>query len=113
MRMILTGGITGGHIYPALAIGDKFREMIPDCEIIFIGSGDGLESDIVPKHGCVLDRSGSDRARVVILSSLSLEELFSVCRAVVLYSSCRSFRRNFRLAPFCTLVEDKSGHCWE
>ena len=51
MRIILTGGITGGHIYPALAIGDKFREMEPDTEILFVGSGGGLENDIVPKHG--------------------------------------------------------------
>lgn len=51
MKVILTGGVTGGHIYPALAIGDKFRELQPDCEIIFIGSGLGLESEIVPKHG--------------------------------------------------------------
>ena len=38
MRIILTGGITGGHIYPALAIGDKFKEMDPECEILYIGN---------------------------------------------------------------------------
>ncbi|MBQ0004731.1 MAG: undecaprenyldiphospho-muramoylpentapeptide beta-N-acetylglucosaminyltransferase [Clostridiales bacterium] len=51
MRIVLTGGCTGGHIYPALAIGDKFREMQPDAEIIYIAHPYGLETSIVPKAG--------------------------------------------------------------
>ncbi len=51
MRIVLTGGVTGGHIYPAIAIGDEFRKREPDTEILFIGSGDGLEEKIVPAHG--------------------------------------------------------------
>lgn len=51
MRIVLTGGCTGGHIYPALAIGDKFKEMQPDAEIIFIAHPYGLETTIVPKAG--------------------------------------------------------------
>lgn len=54
MKIVLTGGCTGGHIYPALAIGDKFREKDPDCEIIYIASGEPLERDIIPKHGYTL-----------------------------------------------------------
>lgn len=51
MRLVLTGGGTGGHIYPALAIGDKFRRENPDCEIIYICSGEPLEYEIIPSHG--------------------------------------------------------------
>ncbi len=51
MRVILTGGCTGGHIYPALAIGDKFKEKDPDCEIIYLGHKWGLETTIVPNAG--------------------------------------------------------------
>ena len=51
MRIVLTGGCTGGHIYPALAIGDKFREMDPSCEIIYIARGEPLERSIIPSHG--------------------------------------------------------------
>lgn len=51
MRIVLTGGCTGGHIYPALAIGDKFREKQPDAEIIYIAHPYGLETSIVPKAG--------------------------------------------------------------
>ena len=48
MRIVLTGGITGGHIYPALAIGDKFKAEDPSCEIIFIAKGEPLEKQIIP-----------------------------------------------------------------
>lgn len=51
MRVIVTGGGTGGHIYPALAIADKIKEKQPDAEILYIGNKDGLEQEIVPKHG--------------------------------------------------------------
>ncbi|MCI2062266.1 MAG: undecaprenyldiphospho-muramoylpentapeptide beta-N-acetylglucosaminyltransferase [Eubacteriaceae bacterium] len=51
MRVIMTGGGTGGHIYPAIAIADKILEKTHDSEILFIGTLHGLEKDIVPKHG--------------------------------------------------------------
>lgn len=51
MRIVLTGGATGGHIYPALAIGDALRARDPECEIIYIASGRPLEKSIIPDHG--------------------------------------------------------------
>ena len=51
MRVIVTGGGTGGHIYPALAIADKFKEMDPETEILYVGNEEGIEKDVVPKTG--------------------------------------------------------------
>ena len=51
MKIVLTGGATGGHIYPALAIGDAFRRRFPDTEIIYIASGSPMEQSIIPDHG--------------------------------------------------------------
>lgn len=51
MRVIVTGGGSGGHIYPAIAIADKIKEMEPDSEILYIGNEIGLETEIVPKAG--------------------------------------------------------------
>lgn len=51
MRVIVTAGGTGGHIYPALAIIDKIKEMEPDSEFIYIGTHNRMEKDIVPEHG--------------------------------------------------------------
>ncbi|MDA8441092.1 MAG: undecaprenyldiphospho-muramoylpentapeptide beta-N-acetylglucosaminyltransferase [Peptococcaceae bacterium] len=51
MRVVLTGGGTGGHIYPAIAIGRDLQRRVPGVEIIYIGTDKGLEADIVPKEG--------------------------------------------------------------
>ena len=51
MRVIMSGGGTGGHIYPAVAIADKIKSEEPDSEILFIGTEKGMENDIVPKYG--------------------------------------------------------------
>ncbi|SFG27890.1 UDP-N-acetylglucosamine-N-acetylmuramylpentapeptide N-acetylglucosamine transferase [Desulfotomaculum arcticum] len=51
MRFVVAGGGTGGHIYPALAIARGLQQRYPNCEIMYIGTGRGLEADIVPKAG--------------------------------------------------------------
>ncbi|MGF6375292.1 UDP-N-acetylglucosamine--N-acetylmuramyl-(pentapeptide) pyrophosphoryl-undecaprenol N-acetylglucosamine transferase [Clostridiales Family XIII bacterium PM5-7] len=51
MRCIITGGGSGGHIYPAIAIADKIKERDPDAQILYIGNDIGLEKDIVPGAG--------------------------------------------------------------
>ncbi len=51
MRAVITGGGTGGHIYPAIAIADAIRSHDPDSEILYLGYQGGLERDIVPKAG--------------------------------------------------------------
>lgn len=50
-RVILSGGGTGGHIFPALAIADIIKENYPACEILFVGAEAGMEMNIIPKHG--------------------------------------------------------------
>lgn len=51
LRVLLTGGGTGGHIYPALAIAEKLKDLHPACEILYVGTQKGLEHRIVPKRG--------------------------------------------------------------
>lgn len=48
MRVIVAGGGTGGHIYPALAIAEKILEDLPGSEVLYIGCDNGLENSIVP-----------------------------------------------------------------
>lgn len=50
MRVIVTAGGTGGHIYPALAMINKIKEREPDSEFLYIGTHNRMEKDIVPKH---------------------------------------------------------------
>ncbi|MGM0548343.1 MAG: undecaprenyldiphospho-muramoylpentapeptide beta-N-acetylglucosaminyltransferase [Bacillota bacterium] len=49
MKAVITGGGTGGHIYPALAIAEALKEQ--GWEIIYLGSKERMEADIVPKSG--------------------------------------------------------------
>lgn len=51
MRVLVTGGGTGGHIYPALAIARGIKENNPEAEILFVGTAKGMEADIVPREG--------------------------------------------------------------
>ena len=70
MKVIMTGGGTGGHIYPAVAIADEIRRRVPDAEIIFVGTERGMEKDIVPKAGYpirFITVSGLDRKNPVKL----------------------------------------------
>lgn len=47
MKILLTGGGTGGHIYPALAIGKYMQQQDPTTELLYIGTERGMESKIV------------------------------------------------------------------
>ena len=51
MRIVVSGGGTGGHIYPALAIAGEVLQLKPEAKIIFIGGKGHSESTIVPRFG--------------------------------------------------------------
>lgn len=55
MRIILSGGGTGGHIYPAIAIAKELVKLAQPCDILFVGTKHGLEADIIPKEGFNLE----------------------------------------------------------
>jgi len=50
-RFILSGGGTGGHIYPAIAIANELKKRHPDAEFLFVGAKDRMEMEKVPKAG--------------------------------------------------------------
>ena len=51
MRVIISAGGTGGHIYPALAIINKIKEKEPDSEFLYIGTHNRMEKDLIPNYG--------------------------------------------------------------
>ena len=51
MRVIVSAGGTGGHIFPALAIINKIKEKEPKSEILYIGTTDRMESKLIPELG--------------------------------------------------------------
>ena len=50
-RIILSGGGTGGHIYPAIAIANELKLRFPEAEFLFVGASDKMEMEKVPQAG--------------------------------------------------------------
>ena len=50
-RFILSGGGTGGHIYPAIAIANELKRRYPNAEFLFVGAKDRMEMEKVPRAG--------------------------------------------------------------
>lgn len=77
MRVIVAAGGTGGHIYPALAIIERIKEKDKNSEILYIGTMDRMEKDIVPARGIPfvgIDISGLNRKN--LLSNFSVLKKF-------------------------------------
>ncbi|WP_455640222.1 undecaprenyldiphospho-muramoylpentapeptide beta-N-acetylglucosaminyltransferase [Parabacteroides sp.] len=67
-RIIISGGGTGGHIFPAISIANTVRKRFPDAEILFVGAEDRMEMEKVPAAGYQivgLPVSGFDRAHLL------------------------------------------------
>ncbi len=51
MKVIISGGGTGGHIFPAISVADEIKKQYPDVDILFIGAEDRMEMEKVPQAG--------------------------------------------------------------
>lgn len=91
MRVVLSGGGTGGHIYPAISIAEQCRIRMPDCQLLYIGSQRGLEKDIVPKAGIpfkAIEITGFKR-------SISWDNIKTVMRFLRAVKSCKAILKQF------------------
>ncbi|MCY0968951.1 undecaprenyldiphospho-muramoylpentapeptide beta-N-acetylglucosaminyltransferase [Chryseobacterium wangxinyae] len=73
LKILLSGGGTGGHIFPAIAIADEIKKRFPDAEFLFIGANGKMEMEKVPQAGYKvegIDIAGINRGN--ILSNLGL-----------------------------------------
>jgi UDP-N-acetylglucosamine--N-acetylmuramyl-(pentapeptide) pyrophosphoryl-undecaprenol N-acetylglucosamine transferase len=75
--VIIAGGGTGGHVFPALALADELRAAVPSSEVLFVGSRGGLEEKLVPSRGYPLHllRVGKLRRAGVLSSARTLATL--------------------------------------
>lgn len=92
MRVILSGGGTGGHIYPALAVASQCAAEFPGCEFLYIGGQRGLESSLVPKQGIpfeAIDITGFRR-------KLSLDNVKTVMRFLKGVRASKRLLREFK-----------------
>jgi UDP-N-acetylglucosamine--N-acetylmuramyl-(pentapeptide) pyrophosphoryl-undecaprenol N-acetylglucosamine transferase len=53
--IFMAGGGTGGHVFPLLAVARALKELMPELELVFIGTDRGIESGVIPKAGFPLE----------------------------------------------------------
>ena len=89
MKIAMAAGGTGGHIYPALTLAEKLQER--GHEIVFIGSNDRMEKDVIPSRG--FEYIGLDvlTTRGGVLQKV--KSLFSIFKA---YRQCLKLLKDYR-----------------
>lgn len=91
MRVIISAGGTGGHIYPALAIINKIKEMDPKSEFLYIGTHNRMEKDIVPKYRIPFEQ--------IEMYGLNRQNIFKNFKTVACfvkgYHKCRKLIKKF------------------
>ncbi|MFC4076530.1 undecaprenyldiphospho-muramoylpentapeptide beta-N-acetylglucosaminyltransferase [Salinithrix halophila] len=92
-KVMLSGGGTGGHIYPALSIAEAVRRRHPAVEIGYIGTTKGLEAQIVPKAGEI---SFFDVEIQGFKRKLSLDNLETVAKFIRAVRKCKEYIRRFQ-----------------
>ena len=81
LRAIISGGGTGGHIFPALSIANKLKELNPETEILFVGAEGRMEMERVPAAGYkIVGLPVAGLQRKLTLSNLALP--FKVIKSI-------------------------------
>ena len=96
MNVIFTCGGTGGHINPAIAVANIFRERHPDSNILFIGAKGHMEEQLVPKAGFelkCLQVAGMVRGRSFKAIKKNVKTVFDTAKAV---SQCKKIIKEFK-----------------
>lgn len=92
MKIVLSGGGTGGHIYPALALREYILSVYPDAEFLYIGSEKGLEKEIVTRQNITFESIQIQGIR----RSFSLNNLKTVWLAMTSIGKCKKILKNFQ-----------------
>jgi UDP-N-acetylglucosamine--N-acetylmuramyl-(pentapeptide) pyrophosphoryl-undecaprenol N-acetylglucosamine transferase len=91
VRIVITGGGTGGHLFPGLAVAEELRRRDEAAEVIFIGSEHGIEARVVPKEGYpikllrvegLIGKSAFKKARAAFRMFLSLIDSVKMLKAL-------------------------------
>jgi UDP-N-acetylglucosamine--N-acetylmuramyl-(pentapeptide) pyrophosphoryl-undecaprenol N-acetylglucosamine transferase len=84
LRIIISGGGTGGHIFPAVAIANALKKLRPDTEILFVGANGRMEMEKVPAEGYKiigLDIQGFQRKSILKNLLLPFKLISSISKA--------------------------------
>ena len=91
-KFMISGGGTGGHIFPALAIADELKKRFPDAQFLFVGASNRMEMQRVPQAGYKIEGLWiSGIQRKITLSNLSFP-----FKLIASLWKCRNLIRRFR-----------------
>ncbi len=96
MNVIFTCGGTGGHINPAIAVANIWKERHPDSNILFIGGKNNMEEELVPKAGyqlVVLPAYGLERGKSLQALKMNIKAVKSTLSGI---RECKRIIRDFR-----------------
>lgn len=96
-KFIISGGGTGGHIFPAVAIAHGLRKVYPNCDVLFVGANNRMEMEKIPQEGFSivgLDVAGLKR-------SFSLENLKVLWKFIRSYFKAKKLVKKFK--PDCAI----------
>jgi UDP-N-acetylglucosamine--N-acetylmuramyl-(pentapeptide) pyrophosphoryl-undecaprenol N-acetylglucosamine transferase len=80
-KFLISGGGTGGHIFPAVAIAQQLEKEYPGCDILFVGAGNRMEMEKVPQEGY----------RIIGLDVMGLKRAISPMNLLVLWKFIRAY----------------------
>lgn len=86
-RFVISGGGTGGHIYPAIAIADELKKRFPNAEFLFVGAMDRMEMQRVPEAGYKIKGlwiSGLQRKLTLKNLSFPFKLIFSIFKSYLI-----------------------------
>jgi len=89
-RIIIAGGGTGGHIFPALAIANALKKQLPEIEILFVGAKGKMEMDKIPEAGhkvIGLTIAGYNRSSLIRNIGLPLKLMQSILQVTRIFKS--------------------------
>ncbi|WP_312090465.1 undecaprenyldiphospho-muramoylpentapeptide beta-N-acetylglucosaminyltransferase [Chryseobacterium sp.] len=95
LKVLLSGGGTGGHIFPAIAIADEIKRRFPDAEFLFIGANGKMEMEKVPQAGYKIEGlniAGFDRGNLLKNIGLPFKLISSLLKAKKII---KSFKPDF------------------
>lgn len=84
LKIVMSGGGTGGHIFPAIAIADEIKKRFPTSEFLFIGANGKMEMEKVPQSGYKivgLNIAGFDRGNLLKNVNLPFKVISSLMKA--------------------------------
>ena len=84
LKVLMSGGGTGGHIFPAVAIAQEIQKRFPDAEFLFMGANGKMEMEKVPQAGFKIEGlniAGFDRGNLLANVNLPFKVISSLLKA--------------------------------